>query len=143
MVLSGVRKTTFESLPVVVNGLPTIGVNAPLAATDQASVIEDAAPPSAAYRNDPSQLNSTPPTRPVPVLANGEPATAVSAPFTPLMLKTDTEAWCETARKRPSPEIFMPTIGVGSNAAVADRLNDPLAAMLKVLIVPLLEAIRK
>src|SRR5438270_13501321 len=110
MVLSGVRNTTFESLPAAVNGLPTIGVSTPLAATDHASVSEDGEPPSAAYRRVPSQLKSRPPTRPVPALENGDPATGESEPLTALMVNTDAEAWCETAKKRASPELCIPSI---------------------------------
>ena len=46
-------------------------------------------------------------------------------------------------QKRPSPEIFMPTMGVGNKEAVEERLSEPFAATLKVLIWPLLDAIRK
>jgi hypothetical protein len=78
----------------------------------------------------------------VPALANGDPATAVSEPLTLLMLNTETDAWWETARNRPSPDIFMPTMGEGNKEAVEDRLNEPFTAMLKVLIWPLLDAIK-
>src|SRR6185312_15238587 len=141
-VLSGLRNTTFESFPAAVNGLPVSGVKAPVAATDHASVIEDADPPSAAYRSVPSQLNSTPPISPVPAFANGDPTAAASEPSALLIVNTDTDAWFDTARKRPSPEIFIPTRGEGSPEAVADKLNAPFTPTLNVLITPLLEAIK-
>ena len=59
------------------------------------------------------------------------------------MVKTETDVWCETARKRPSPEIFIPTMGEGNKDAVEDKVSAPVAPTLKVLIWPLLDAIRK
>ncbi len=38
------------------------------------------------------------------------------------------------ARNRPSPEIFMPTIGAGNKEAVDDKVSAPVDATLKVLI---------
>ena len=59
------------------------------------------------------------------------------------MVNTETAFWVETARNWPFPEIFILAAGVGRLATLETRLRDPLSATLNVLIVPLLEAIRK
>src|SRR6185437_13216581 len=137
----GLRRTPFELIEPMLNGLPATAERAPLAPTVQASA-NDAVGSASAPNNKPLvELKSSPASVAAPCFANGEPAAAVSEP-SGLMLYTDTLVPFETARNCPLAEIFMLEFGVAGLAAVETAVSTPPAPMLNVLIWPLLEAIR-
>src|SRR6185312_11196750 len=58
------------------------------------------------------------------------------------MVNRETEFASATARKEPFAEIFMLSMGVQHAVVVEDRLSVPVGETAKVLIWPLLDAIR-
>src|SRR5437660_8744744 len=86
-------------------------------------------------------LKSNPASDPVPVLGKGEPATTNREPSA-LMVNMETPLVSASARNWPLAEIFMLSRGVQQLVAVKIWVSAPVAAMLQVLIWPLLEAIR-
>src|SRR5947209_4207797 len=90
----------------------------------------------------PQLLKSSPARLPVPLLRNGEPTTGVRAPVAASTVKTEALVSFDVARNWPLDEIFIPAIGVQQFGVVPAKESAPLAAMLKVCICPLLEAIR-
>src|SRR5262245_53853341 len=72
----GLSRTTLEVVAAVLNGLPLMADGMPPALTVQASAKADVGLASAPYSNPLVELKSRPASDPVPVSANGEPATA-------------------------------------------------------------------
>src|SRR5690348_6456992 len=138
----GLSRTTLELIAVVLNGLPATDERTPFAPMVHASAKPAVALASAPKSKPLVELKSRPASVPVPASAKGDPATAVSDP-SGLMEKTETLAPFETARSCPLAEIFMLAFGTTGFAAVESDVSTPPAPMLKVLIWPLLEAIRK
>src|SRR6185437_3661185 len=137
----GLSSTTLELIAPMLNGLPATAESAPLAPMVQASARDAVALASAPKSKPLVELKSRPASVAEPVSANGEPATAVREPSA-LMVYTETLVPFETARNCPLAEIFMLAFGATELAAVETDVRTPPAPMLKVLIWPLLDAIR-